>query len=67
MRGEFGNNNNELVGLIKQQTKELEDLKEELEDYKERLEDHSKDSEMLKRLHENGYIDLDGNPINGGS
>ena len=55
--------NSELNKLIQQQAEEIEQMKNELDDCRVRLEDHEKDSELLKRLYENGYIDLDGNPI----
>ena len=38
-------------------------MKEELIDYRERVENHERDTELLKRLYENGYIDLNGDPI----
>ena len=57
------NNNDELENLIDQQTKQIEQMKEELDEYKNKLEDHMKDSDLLKKLYDDGYIDLDGNPI----
>ena len=39
-------------------------MKEELIDYRKRIDDHEGDTELLKRLYENGYIDLNGDPIN---
>ena len=38
-------------------------MKNELDDCRARLEDHEKDAELLKQLYDNGYLDLDGNPI----
>ena len=38
-------------------------MKNELNDCKRRIEDHEKDSEILKQLYENGYIDLNGDPV----
>ena len=55
--------NEELIELVDNQTKQIEDMKEELEEYKNRLEDHSRDTDLLKRLYDNGYIDLNGDPI----
>ena len=52
----------ELNKLIHNQEEEIDSLKDELREWKDRLEDHSRDSEILKRLYEQGYIDLDGKP-----
>ena len=38
-------------------------MKEEFIDYRERVENHERDTELLKSLYENGYIDLNGDPI----
>ena len=38
-------------------------MKNELDDCRARLKDHEKDTKLLKQLYDNGYIDLDGNPI----
>ena len=54
----------ELSKYIDIQDEEIDNLKNELEEYKARLEDHSNDTEILKRLYENGYIDVDGKPTN---
>ena len=51
--------------FIKRQEEEIERMKVELNECKERIEDHERDSELLKRLYDNGYIDLDGNPVGG--
>ena len=37
---------------------------EEIDTLKSELEDHSNDTEILKRLCENGYIAVDGKPSN---
>ena len=57
------NKNDQSEDLINQQTKQIEQMKEELDEYKNKLEDHMKDTDLLKKLYDNGYIDLDGNPI----
>ena len=33
-----------------------------LEEAKQKLENHEKDTDLLKTLYENGFIDIDGNP-----
>ena len=38
-------------------------MKDKLNEYKDILEEHERDTELLKHLYENGYLDLDGNPI----
>ena len=53
---------NELTDYIRNQKDEIEDLKNELNDYKTKYEDRQKDTELLQKLYENGYIDADGNP-----
>ena len=55
--------NKELSTLIEKQAEEIDQMKEELIDYRERVENHERDTELLKRLYENGYIDLNGDPI----
>ena len=47
---------------IEKQGEEIEDLKQMLEEAKQKLEDHEKDTDLLKILYENGFIDIDGNP-----
>ena len=54
----------ELVALIEKQEEEINLMKEELIDYRKRIDDHEGDTELLKRLYENGYIDLNGDRIN---
>ena len=48
---------------INRQKDEIDDLKNELKEYKVKYEDRQKDIELLQKLYDNGYIDLDGNPI----
>ena len=59
----MNNRDNELKEIIDQQVEQIEQTKEELEEYKDRLEEHSRDTDMLKRLYDDGFIDLNGNPI----
>ena len=49
--------------LIEKQNEEIEDLKLMLKETKIKLEEHEKDTELLTKLYEKGYIDLDGNPV----
>ena len=53
-----------LVALIEKQEEEINLMKEELIVYRKRIDNHEGDTELLKRLYENGYIDLNGDPIN---
>ena len=48
---------------IEKQKDIIDDLKVELADYKAKYEDREKDTLLLQNLYDNGYIDLDGNPI----
>ena len=56
--------NRELSSLIEKQAEEINQMKEELIAYRERVENHERDTELLKRLYEDGYIDLNGDLIN---
>ena len=47
---------------IHQQEEEIDGLKDEIKEWKASLEDHFKDTDLLKSLYEQGYIDLNGNP-----
>ena len=49
---------------MQQQADDIERLQEELDEHKQKLGDHSNDTELLKKLYERGYIDIDGNPTN---
>ena len=51
------------TNYINRQKDEIDDLKNELKEYKVKYEDRQKDTELLQKLYDNGYIDLDGNPI----
>ena len=42
---------------------EIERMQEEIKNYSQRLEDHSKDTDLLKKLYGNGFIDIDGDPV----
>ena len=42
-------------------------MKDELKELNSRLEEHTKDTDLLRRLYEDGYIDADGKPIDRGS
>ena len=53
-----------MIDYIDQQADDIESLQEELAEYKQKLDDHSKDTEVLKRLYENGNIDMDWEPTN---
>ena len=35
----------------------------ELADYKAKYEDRERDTQLLKKLYDNGYIDLEENPV----
>ena len=56
------NKEKKLENLIEKQGEEIEDLKQMLEEVKQKLEYHEKDTDLLKTLYENGFIDIDGNP-----
>ena len=53
----------EYINLVEEQEDEIDKLKEELRACKSKLDDYSKDTDLLKKLYDDGYIDLDGNPI----
>ena len=53
----------ELSNYTDRQKDEIEDLKAELNECKSRLEEREKGTELLQNLYSNGYIDIDGNPI----
>ena len=55
--------NRELVDLIERQDEEIKRMRDELNECRDRIENHERDSEFLKHLYENGYIDLNGNSI----
>ena len=61
-------NNNKLeqkyINCIEQQEDVIENLKEELKDWKARLEYYSRDTDLLKKLYDDGYTDINGEPIN---
>ena len=42
-------------------------MKDKLKKLNSRLEEHTKDTDFLRRLYEDGYIDADGKPIDRGS
>ena len=54
----------ELAELISRQAEEIEQMKDKLVECKVRIEDYERDSDILKRLYEDGFIDQDGNPVN---
>ena len=54
--------NQELTYYMEQQANDIEQLQEELDECKQKLEDHSRDTELLRKLYEGGYIDQDGKP-----
>ena len=53
-----------MIDYMQQQADDIERLQEELDEHKQKLEDHSNDTELLQKLYERGYIDIDGNPTN---
>ena len=57
----------EYIDWIKQQKEEMTIMKDELKELNSRLEEHTKDTDLLRRLYEDGYIDADGKPIDRGS
>ena len=54
----------ELTELISRQAEEIEQMKDELDECKVRIEDYERGSDILKRLHDDGFIDQDRNPVN---
>ena len=55
--------NKEMSELIETQADEIERMKIELDEYKERIENHERETNILKQLYHDGFIDLDGHPI----
>ena len=55
--------NQEMIDCMKQQADDIEHLNEMLEQFAQDLEDHSRDTELLKRLFERGYFDIEGNTV----
>ena len=53
----------DLTDCIERQKEIIEDLKMELVDFKSKYEDRERDTQLLQNLYNNGYIDLDGNPV----
>ena len=53
----------EYINCVQEQEDEIDKLKEELRACKSKLDDYSKDTDLLKKLYDDGYIGLDGNPI----
>ena len=49
--------------LIETQADEIERMDIELDEYKERIENHERDTDILNQLYHDGFIDLDGHPI----
>ena len=57
-------NKEKILGeLIEEQNQEIEDLKLMLKETTLKLEEHEKDTELLTKLYQKGFIDLDGNPV----
>ena len=52
-----------MIDWMQQQADEIEHLKEKLDKNTQDLEDHSRDTDLIKRLFERGYIDIEGNSI----
>ena len=52
-----------MINHIKKQADEIEQMRYELENYKQKLEDHSRDTDLLKQLYDDFFIDIDGNQI----
>ena len=48
---------------ISEQEEIIENLKNKLDECKQRIEDYQKDTDVLRKLYQEGYIDLDGKPI----
>ena len=53
-----------MIEHIEEQEKEIDLLKNELSEYREKLEARTGDTDMLNRLYEDGFIDIDGKPTN---
>ena len=47
----------EYIDWIKQQKEEIIIMKDKLKELNSRLEEHTKDTDLLRRLYEDGYID----------
>ena len=57
-----GEKDQEIIDYMQQQADNIGRLQEELDERKQKLEDHSNDTELLKKLYERVYIDINGNP-----
>ena len=53
-----------MIEHIEEQEKEIDLLKNEQSEYREKLEARTGDTDMLNRLYEDGFIDIDGKPTN---
>ena len=60
---EMDKKNQKLSEYMSQQAEEIDEMKNELNDCRRRIKDHEKDSEIPKQLYENGYIHLNGDPV----
>ena len=67
VEGISDNKEQEYIHWIDKQEEEISILKSELKELNLRLDKHSKDTDLLRRLYEDVYIDVDGNPIDRGS
>ena len=52
----------ELLGQIPKLKQKIEELKEEIDEKNYELDKRMEDSDILKKLYNDGIIDLDGNP-----
>ena len=53
----------EMSELIETQADEIERTKIELDEYKDRIENYEIETDILKQLYHDGFINLDGHPI----
>ena len=53
----------ELLGKIPKLKQKIEELKEEIDEKNHELDKRMEDSDILKKLYNDGIIDLDGNPV----
>ena len=56
--------NQEISDYMQQQAEDIEHLQEHIDEWKQKLEDHSKDTNLLKKLYDRGFIDINGDPTN---
>ena len=63
LRAEQKEKDLQLLNSIPSLTEQIEDLKKELQEKEKKLEKYMEDSDILRKLYQDGHIDEHGNPI----